>query len=838
MDLNLIALSITAATTALLGLVALTRAGDRPQNKLFALNAFLVAVWAVLTCRLQVATNVEIARFLLQLVHLVSVLVLATLIDFIWVFPDKLSFGPSHKRFFLYGSALAVGAVAASPPLIRSVSLTARGPDVQFGWPLYVLAAYVAPLALYANIVLWRKCCALRGVARVQAIYVLVGAAASEAFVFVANVVLPAVKHTTVYARWGVVGTLLYCFAIAVAVAKHRLWDLGSVARRLAAAALSVVGVTALATVALYLLLPWATKEQTNAVTQAGLWLLLGGALGFVIVPAYDFFRGLFSRTLQEEKERIVRLLRALGEAVVYSRSDEPALLPILRQTQQFFGAELVEAYVLGAEGDYRRAGAVHASDGPAVAVVEKLGEQMPAEVVAALGLEHISSTIDLAHLARFGSVEETKKKLAALEAMRAEVVVPMRWRGNTVGVLVVGPKLSRDMYNASEIELLESCASHAAIALKNAELRAQILAEKERTDRVLAQMESGVIVVDTTAHIRLVNPAACRLLNKPEVDLLNHEIDALPSTLRGLLQTTLATGRAWSGSRVYLDEEQILPVACSVIALHGPGGKLEGAALVFRDLRTEDALRQAQQETERLRFVRAISAGLAHEIRNPLVAIRTFAELAPVRLDDPEFRESFFDVTKAEVERLEELVTQFMTLARPASVLREPVVLEELVSNAVRAVSARAEAADIELEVEIPDQCPRIEGDASRLYQAISNLLINALDETPQGGKIRVSIEVHDPAAGNGRQPGEAEVALTVWNSGSYIPPEDRARIFEPFYTKKAQGTGLGLAICHTIVDEHHGKISVESREGEGTGFIIRLPLLVPSQSETVTAQ
>lgn len=833
MDLNVPALIATAVISLFLGLVAYRRAPDRPTNRLFALNSACVALWAVATSCIQVTDSVAVADLLLRFVHVASLVVLATLVDFIWVFPDRLHFGPWRPRAAVYASAFVVGIVVASPYLVRSVEITPDAPpDVEFGWPLAVLGLYMAPLLTYALSVLWRKSRTLHGVARVQTSYVLAGALVCIAIIFVTNVILPIATGKTAYCRWSVVACLIYCFAIGVAIAKHRLWDLGTIARRATAAFLAVTTLAAAAALLLVLGFGSVVRSVPDPVGQALLWLVAGALLGSALVPVYNGYRGLFSRALQEEHDRIVRLLTALGEAVVHVGQDEPTLLPILRQTQAFFGAVLVEAYVRGTDGVYRNAGEVHAYDRADAVRTNGLDRPLEDDVADILDADNLSAPVDTGQLLRFADMEEALSKLRAMAALQAEVVVPMRWQEETVGLLVVGPKSSRDMYSASDLELLRSCAAHAAIAMRNAELRAQIIAEKERTGKVLAQMANGVIAVDAAGIIQLVNPAACSLLARTEAELLNQPMTALPDALARLLGDTLRTGRNMSRHRVALDENGDLPVACSALVLNGPEGKCEGAGLVFRDLRTEDALRRAQHEADRLNFIRAISAGMAHEIRNPLVAIRTFAELAPTHFDDPEFRESFFQVAQSEVGRLEQLVLQFMTLARPTSTVREPVHLPELITSAVKAISANAESHDIKIETSVPEDCPDLEGDSSRLYQALMNLLLNALEATPPGGRVAVRVAL---AGRRGREPGEA--IIEVWNSGSYIAPEDRERIFEPFYTSKVSGTGLGLAICHTIVDEHHGKVTVESSEEGGTAFVVRLPIPAHTEAAITTS-
>jgi signal transduction histidine kinase len=210
-------------------------------------------------------------------------------------------------------------------------------------------------------------------------------------------------------------------------------------------------------------------------------------------------------------------------------------------------------------------------------------------------------------------------------------------------------------------------------------------------------------------------------------------------------------------------------------------------------------------------------------------VAIRTFAELAPTRLDDPEFRDSFLRVAQSEIGRLEELVSQFMTLARPSKAVREAMDIPAMIDRGVNAISVHAQNHRVNLRADITHDVPHLRGDEARLYQALQNLLLNAVDATPADGDVVISASMLDDHTG------QHGVAVTVWNSGSYIPPEDRERVFEPFFTSKPAGTGLGLALCHTIIDEHGGTTTVESDLQDGTAFTIWLP--VTSYHETAAA-
>ncbi|MCE5219156.1 PAS domain-containing protein [bacterium] len=849
MDINIVSLLGTACITLCLGLVAYLRAPDRPSNRLFGVHAAVVAAWVLLTCGVMVA-ELEALSALMRALHIASLFVVATFVDFVWVFPDRLRMFPWKRRAPLYILALLFSLVAALPSLVRSVKLTSFGPCVEFGWPLAVFAIYPLTLVIHANLVLLHKLRTLRGVARVQTVYVFFGTLVCELIILTTNVLLPMVTGMTAYSRWGAVGYLIVIAAIAISIAKYRLWDLDGLTRKAAAGMLALAGLVPVAGSVIWTLGNQTHLWEGNPSQVAVLWMSIGAILGLFLIPTYHTFHGLVVRPLRAERDRIGHLISALGAAVVRAPADGSALLPILAETQRFFNCTLVSAYLRGLDGALRCAASVLPDEQPTAPSYAVVGRRLPLNVVRALNADQLTRTLDAGEIARFGALEESARTLAAMSDIGASVVTPLRWEGQTIGLLALGEKVSRDMYYGTDLDVLESVANHATIAVKSSELKGQILSEKERTEKVLAQMESGVVAVDSRKTILLVNAAACNLLGRQESELLGQSVRVLPRPLRDALHRALDAGVTSSGEKANLAQpagsaERVrrLRVSCSTFLLRGPNGATEGGGVVFRDLSTEDALRRTEQEAERLRFIRAVSAGMAHEIRNPLVAIRTFAELLPTRLDDPEFRESFLQVARSEINRLEELVVQFMTLAKPTRLVRQPVDLPAFAQGVVTVLTASFEARKVRLTTNVAPSLPVFRADENRLHQAVLNLLMNALDATPEGGEIELTV-AFAPGPG-GDEPGDeqetadrsGEVVLRVWNSDSYIAPEDREHVFEPFWTRKATGTGLGLAICQTIADEHGGTIAVESNSETGTAFTLRLPLVVRAGADSTEA-
>ncbi len=238
---------------------------------------------------------------------------------------------------------------------------------------------------------------------------------------------------------------------------------------------------------------------------------------------------------------------------------------------------------------------------------------------------------------------------------------------------------------------------------------------------------------------------------------------------------------------------------------------------LFDRELKIRRRHEQAQLELERskrLSLVGQLAAGVAHEIKNPLASIKGAADI----LADPASAESdkqdFSHILQSEVKRIDTTVREFLDFARPQKPVLTRLDWSSAVAQTVRQFERQAADRGIKLTSEIEPNVV-VHGDASKLHQILLNLLLNAAEACAAGGQIEISLCKGE--SGSGR--------LTVSDSGQGICEDDLARVFEPFYTTKSSGSGLGLAVVKSIVDEHHGTISVASNVGEGTRFTVDIP-------------
>lgn len=245
-------------------------------------------------------------------------------------------------------------------------------------------------------------------------------------------------------------------------------------------------------------------------------------------------------------------------------------------------------------------------------------------------------------------------------------------------------------------------------------------------------------------------------------------------------------------------------------------------AAIAIENARLYESLKHEQAVTarsERLAMIGTLTAGLAHEIRNPLVSVKTFLQLLPERMDDEEFRTSFLQTTTGEVERITDLLNDLLELARPSEPIYSPEDLPKVVDQMATLARNEAFKQGITLTTRYDKDLPPITVDAKQIKQVVQNLLNNAIQATPREGAVHLDVRGHRSADG------EPRVQIEISDTGKGIPEEDLAKIFTPFYTTRDAGTGLGLAMAYRIIEDHHGTIEVKSQVEGGTTFIITLP-------------
>ncbi|WP_305042784.1 PAS domain-containing sensor histidine kinase [Geoalkalibacter sp.] len=348
---------------------------------------------------------------------------------------------------------------------------------------------------------------------------------------------------------------------------------------------------------------------------------------------------------------------------------------------------------------------------------------------------------------------------------------------------------------------------------------RTQILRERNFKRTVLENIETGILTLDEHNRVTSLNGSARRILDLAElsssVDLLAC-LRAWPELTEALREALPLNPRERWARYVKLERRgRSLTLRLALVPL--VLSETLGRILTVEDLTERVTMREHLERMERLASLGRLSAGIAHEIRNPLTGISLMLDDLHDRLLRNPADQSLIQRALQEIERLEGLVNELLTFATTARSTLKPGRLAPVLRDILFLVSKQCERAHIQLEQQIAADLPEFPLDAAKLKQAFLNLLTNAIDAMPAGGKLRVCAELHDD-----------QVRVLIADSGEGISEERLPLIFEPFYTSKGEGTGLGLSITHNIVSDHGGRIEVISHPGQGTEFTLWFP--VPS--------
>jgi PAS domain S-box-containing protein len=402
----------------------------------------------------------------------------------------------------------------------------------------------------------------------------------------------------------------------------------------------------------------------------------------------------------------------------------------------------------------------------------------------------------------------------------------------------------------ADELGRLAAAFNHMAVQLgqqraaleeAHAELRQrfQELADlKSYIESIVNSVTSGIVTVDLDGRVVTLNPAAERLTGFFAGEAAGRyctELFAASPEVGELVMEALASRVPIANVPVTLRRGAGAgrPVELSTAPLKGSDGKDLGVVALLRDLAHVRRLERRLRRSDRLAALGTLAAGLAHEIKNPLTSLLTFTRHLARRFDDEHFRQRFQDVVPRELERINSIVERLLELARPARLELSRVRLPALLDRALELYANQLETCRITVVREFARDVPAIEADAEAIYRAFVNLVANAVEAMPGGGRLVVRVGWGDESDAPRRGARAAHrVRVEVEDSGPGIPAAAAERLFTPFYTTKGGGTGLGLAITHKIVEDHGGAIDVRSVPGR-TVFRITLPLVPEAEPE-----
>jgi two-component system sensor histidine kinase AtoS len=337
--------------------------------------------------------------------------------------------------------------------------------------------------------------------------------------------------------------------------------------------------------------------------------------------------------------------------------------------------------------------------------------------------------------------------------------------------------------------------------------------------------LAAGVIVIDSEGQVRAANPRAIEILGLPGIDIGQ---EVLPQEVRVIVEQSISSGADSNNDQVLIKRPGSPGRVVRVSTVFLSQGKNTRLIAILTDVTGVDELEAHVHRLHRVASVGTSAAGMAHEIKNALVAVRTFIDLLIEKHPGNEMAE----MASREVRRINSLASQMLKLAGPSKVTLEPVHLHDVLEHALGLVQVQLTEKHITLVRQLRARNAEVQGDAYQLEQAFVNLFLNAIEAMSEGGKLSACTDYFPPETANQVYPTRELqqhplVSLTVSDTGTGIPPENLERLFDTFFTTKASGTGLGLTITRRIIREHKGEIQVYSQLGKGTTFTILLPVL-----------
>jgi len=342
----------------------------------------------------------------------------------------------------------------------------------------------------------------------------------------------------------------------------------------------------------------------------------------------------------------------------------------------------------------------------------------------------------------------------------------------------------------------------------------------KEFQRDILDNMNSGFLLTDEKGVVTAINKSACRILHLIEGDVIGRHVDGILRSDTGAecpVTTALRLGKDFTSYEFYVrtHADSSLLVGITTNRIRDARGQVTGLIASFTDLTEMARMRQELQQHDRLAVVGELAAGLAHEIRNPVAAIRGAMDELRRATGNEALVRRLANIAIRESEHLNEIVTAFLDFARDPSRRHDAIELGQLISEVRDQMLLKyRDASELAVTVSLPDAPCYVMGDATQIRQVFANLAQNAVEAMEECGELHITLN-----------PTRGPVEIRFDDEGPGIAPDKVARIFEPFYTEKERGVGMGLAICHRIVTVHDGAIQAASRPGGGASISVRLP-------------
>lgn len=798
-----------ASMHLILGLLVLKARRRSAVNRAFAGQSFVFAGWIVGISGIQTENPDPWLRIAFAFASLIP----TAFLFFTYCYPNTEVWSPPLYVRILFLTGITLTLLSLTTDTIIYNTRTGSDGFTRDTGPLYpIFALYFVMVWCLGLCIFVKKWHSSRGLERAQFHYLGAGVIGGFVGGISTNLLFPLITGNSTYSWLGPYFSSVYVGLIAHAIIRHRLMNLRLFIHR--GLTLGIAIALSALPAGLLLAMFWPRLLTTLNTFELGL-LLVSIAVATILIPiTRDVVSRLLDRYVYRTHANYQQTVREASQMLTRVLHLETLLAFIGTTVVRSTAAEGVALY-LREDGRFLCAMAEAPPDGGRF----KAPPEAPVEIVAAVDAVQAPVLADEVAREQGASAEVLHERL---REANWSLLLPVQAEDSLIAMIAVGPKLSGDAFYQQDLDLLMTLANQAGVAIKNAQLYAAVTVANEYLERIAATMESGVVAINAAGRVAMFNRAAEGLTGLPAETTRGGPTSVLPACLSEPLQATVVDGQPRTQPEVELpmatatpEGPASRPVICTVSPIRDPIGAVLGAVAVFSDLTPLKELEVERRRAERLVYFQTLASGIAHEIKNPLVAIKTFTQLLPRRPGDARFLDEFGRISTREIARIQRLLDRLRTLSRPAGAPRHPVDVRAPLTEAIELVQPALEEKGLTMTLGLGTEPCVVLGNHQEMEELFLNLLLNAHDATPGGGTVSVEVTR-----------GDTHVVVAVADNGPGIPGELLERVFEPLFTTKPRGSGLGLAISSGIAQAHGARLRAGNRPTGGAIFTVEFPL------------
>ncbi|HEX5875412.1 MAG TPA: ATP-binding protein [Pyrinomonadaceae bacterium] len=613
-------------------------------------------------------------------------------------------------------------------------------------------------------------------------------------------------------------------FAFGYSVLRYRLMDVELVVRRVFVYALTTLAISLLIGAVVFTggLYAFGSEQfSSGEITLRVVVVVLAmAAIVMVAGPVKTFLQEQVDRVFYGERYDLRNSLLDFGRTLSATTALDPLLDALVSRLQQVLNVERVAIFIESR----------NSTSGYEVARAAGL----PSQIVAPPDFrEMIRVRSAETGIVRADDIDLDLNSDTTVSVRRAlHYFVPCVVRGRMVAVIGLGRSVDGAMLSSEDVEILRTVSGYVAVAIENSllymdqqERAGELKHLKEFNESIIESINVGLLAVNLDGCVTRLNSALEHILDLRRDAAVGKRVEDLFSddfadTLKQVLGKDgwgLKEIRNIYKLHTATRANRSLVLNIALAPLQDAQGQT-GALVVLEDVTARTSLEEQLQQREKLSSIGLLAAGVAHEVNTPLTGVSSYTQMLLGMLNDNDPKHALLQKVRTQAERATNIVNNLLNFSRTGSATEfGEIDVARVLDDTLQLLEPQLRRSQIEIVRRYDDDAPEVFANAGKLQQVFTNLILNARDAIPDGGKIIVSTGTAE----------DGSLIAEISDTGIGIAPENVAKIYDPFYTTKGvgQGTGLGLAVSYGIIQEHTGRISVDSEPGQGTTFRITLP-------------